>query len=105
MWIHDVAERLRIRRKAIARDANLDDSFDVGTYPSSSEEVVVHVNKGNNNLLSILIAGALGAGIPTVGFFALRENPPPPLKESPPPVIAPSTDTDTRNTLRPYYPN
>ena len=65
---HDVVERLKIRRKALATDAGLDESYDVGTYPPGVE--TVNITKGTNPiaaavLTSVLLgtggAGALGA--------------------------------------------
>jgi len=68
MWTHDVAERMKIRRKSLATDAGLDESYDVGTYPPGVE--TVNITKGTNPiaaavLTSVLLgtggAGALGA--------------------------------------------
>ena len=61
---HDVVERLKIRRKAIAADAGLDESYDVGTYPPGPE--TVNITKGMSPiaamLLSTLMLAAGGGG-------------------------------------------
>ena len=60
MWMHDVTSRLKIRRKALARDAGLEDSYDVGTYPPEPQTIV---RGGIGNVASaILTAGAMGLG-------------------------------------------
>ena len=75
MWMHDVAERLQIRRKGIARDAGLDDSYDVGTYPSEPPSVM-NVNGGGwlkgmvaGGLMSLAGAGAVGLGLHSMGLL------------------------------------
>jgi hypothetical protein len=75
MWMHDVAERLQIRRKGIARDAGLEDSYDVGTYPSEPSSVV-NVNNGGwlkgmvaGGLMSLAGAGAVGVGLHSMGLL------------------------------------
>jgi len=61
---HDVTERLKIRRKALATDAGLDESYDVGTYPPGVE--TVNITKGTNPIaaavLSSVLLGTGGAG-------------------------------------------
>ena len=59
MWLHDVASRLKIRRKALARDAGLEDSYDVGTYPQ--QQTIVRGGIGNV-ASALLTAGAMGLG-------------------------------------------
>jgi len=68
MWTFDVAERMRIRRKAIARDAGLDESYDVGpAYPSEGPQIVNVSNGGGLVKGAALAAGLLlgggGAGL------------------------------------------
>ena len=79
MWLHDVSNRLQIRRKALARDAGLDESYDVGTYPS---EVVTIEKRGMNPVVSLLLSGLLMAtggggaiGIASVMGMLDREKP------------------------------
>lgn len=62
---HDVVERLRIRRKALADDAGLDDSYDVGTYPPDLTTVVMP-----NNGLARVGLGALMGGLGSLGVAA-----------------------------------
>lgn len=69
---HDVVERLRIRRKALAADAGLDESYDVGTYPPEPSSVTVENGgwlKGlvAGGLMSMAGAGALGLGLSLAG--------------------------------------
>jgi len=69
---HDVVERLKIRRKALAVDAGLDESYDVGTYPPEPSEVTVEGGgwlKGlvAGGLMSMAGAGALGLGLSLAG--------------------------------------
>ena len=64
---HDVVERLRIRRKALAADSGLDESYDGGTYPPEMTTVVMDKSRGLLPLVSGLIAGGLG----TAGVAAL----------------------------------
>ena len=69
MWMHDVTSRLRIRRKALARDAGLEDSYDVGTYPPEQQTIV---QGGLGNVASALLtAGAMGLG--GVGMLAATQ--------------------------------
>jgi hypothetical protein len=67
LWLnvmtHDIVERLRIRRKSLAGDAGLDESYDVGTYPPGPETVTV--KKGLSPVASVLLSGlmmGLGGG-------------------------------------------
>ncbi len=87
MWLHDVANRLQIRRKALARDAGLDESYDVGTYPS---EVVTVENRGMNPIASLLMSGLLMAtgGGGAIGIASLMGV----LDRDPAPVAAPQTE-------------
>lgn len=62
---HDVVERLRIRRKALADDAGLEHSYDVGTYPPDSTTVVMP-----SNGLARLGMGALLGGLGSLGVAA-----------------------------------
>lgn len=62
---HDVVERLRIRRKALADDAGLDNSYDVGTYPPDLTTVVMP-----SNGLARLGLGALAGGLGSLGVAA-----------------------------------
>ena len=63
-WMHDVTERMKIRRKSLARDAGLDDSYDVGTYPSEESNInMVVKGAGTAGILgSSVISGGLVAG-------------------------------------------
>ena len=54
---HDVVERLKISRKALASDAGLDESYDVGTYPPGPE--TVSINKGMSPVAAMVLSTAM----------------------------------------------
>ena len=54
---HAVVERLKIRRKALASDAGLDESYDVGTYPPGPE--TVSINKGMSPVAAMVLSTAM----------------------------------------------
>ena len=62
----DVAERLKIRRKAIAKDVGLENDYDVGTYPPVIPESATNIiQKGigaAGMVLGMVTAGGLVAG-------------------------------------------
>ena len=59
-----------MRRKALARDTGIDDSYDVGTYPEMPDEIsVMNVNNGGGLLKGALMGAALFAG--GAGAFGL----------------------------------
>ncbi len=60
MWMHDVAARLQIRRKALARDAGLDDSYDVGTYPP--EQTLIQSGGPSFLKTALVTAAMIGLG-------------------------------------------
>jgi len=93
MWMHDVANRLQIRRKALARDAGLDESYDVGTYPGESTTVI----QGGPGMVktSLLTAGLMGlggAGVLAASNFlnAIPSSQSRPVDVQPPAVVAPA---------------
>lgn len=55
IWAHDVAERMRIRRKSIADQSGMPDDWDVGTYPP-------YVMHKSGWVQGALLAAALAAG-------------------------------------------
>ena len=60
IWSHDIAQRLRIRRKIMAKDAGLGE-LDVGTYPSNG--AVYMQDQGGfwkGIVVAALAAGGLG---------------------------------------------
>ena len=62
MWTMDVAERMKIRRKAIARDSGLDESYDVGpAYPQQGPSIV-NVSSGGGLIKGALLSSLLLAG-------------------------------------------
>lgn len=75
VWTHDVTERLRIRRKTLARDAGLDPSYDVGTYPPHSPPILIEQRQksGLGTLGSVLLGAGLlaGGGAGAVGLMSL----------------------------------
>ena len=63
IWAHDIAERMKIRRKVFAKDSGLGD-MDVGTFPSEGATHTL-IERGTNPVSSMLLAGvmaAVGAG-------------------------------------------
>ncbi len=93
MWMHDVANRLQIRRKALARDAGLDESYDVGTYPGEST-TVIQGGPGmvKTSLLTAALMGLGGAGV--LGASQLLDALPSsrvrPVDARPPAVVVPA---------------
>ena len=65
VWSHDVVERLKIRRKVMAKDCGLGD-IDVGTYPSHPASTVINQS---SSLLPILTGLGLLAGGVAGGAF------------------------------------
>jgi len=62
VWLHDVAERLRLRRKAIGKE--LGESLDVGTYPASvGDTTILHDH-------SLSLGKALGIAAMSAGLLA-----------------------------------
>lgn len=62
IWTHDIAERMKIRRKVFAKDAGLGD-VDVGTYPSHPASIVVAGGGGPGKWLGLAVAAATGMGL------------------------------------------
>ena len=60
VWSHDVVERLKIRRRTMAKDCGLGD-IDVGTYPSHPASTVI--NQSSSLLPIIAGLGILGGGL------------------------------------------
>lgn len=69
IWAHDMAERMKIRRKVIAKDSGLGD-MDVGTFPSEGATHTV-IDRGSNPLTGVLLAGLLSAGAGGLGTYAM----------------------------------
>ncbi len=65
MLTHDIAERMKIRRKGIASDAGLEPSYDVGTYPSEETTMIQGGGPGmvKTSLLTAALMGLGGAGV------------------------------------------
>ncbi len=86
LWAHDIAERMKIRRKVVAKDSGLGD-IDVGTFPS---EGATHtfIERGVSPLAAMMLAGtmaAVGAG----GFALLSDIREPQTPKVPTPVVRP----------------
>jgi len=86
IWAHDIAQRLKIRRKIMAKDAGLGE-LDVGTYPSNG---AVNLVDNGGFWKGIALAGLAAGGLGAVsGLFQLK--PETPLVVDPaPPVVAPA---------------
>jgi hypothetical protein len=84
IWLHDLSELLRMRRKVKAKDMNLED-WDVGTFPEHPSNVVV--NNGGGWLKGMLAGGALtmGMGGGALGLASFLGGASP----SPVPAVAP----------------
>jgi hypothetical protein len=97
MWTHDVAERMKIRRKGIAADAGLEPSYDVGTYPS---ETTTMVQGGPGMVKAALLTAALmglgGAGVLGASHLlgSLPSSRAMPADVQPPAAVVPATEFD-----------
>ena len=60
---HDVVERLKIRRKALAADAGIDESYDVGTYPPEQTTVVVGGGMSKALIAGMMLVTGVAGGI------------------------------------------
>ena len=67
IWAHDVAARLKMRRKSVANEMGLSDDWDVGTFPSST--VTINEPSGGGLLKGAALAAGLLAGGGTGGFL------------------------------------
>ena len=86
IWAHDIAQRLKIRRKTMAKDAGLGE-VDVGTYPSNG---AVNLIDGGGFWKGIALAGLAAGGLGAVsGLFQLKPEAPLVVDPSPP-VVAPA---------------
>lgn len=61
VWAHDLVERLKIRRKVMARDCGLGD-VEVGTYPSHPATII---NDNGGFWKGIALAGLAATGLGT----------------------------------------
>ena len=68
LWVHDVANRMKIRRQAEAKVMGLGDDYPVGTYPSHGGVII---NEGGGFWKGIALAGLTSAGI-GAGLFAVN---------------------------------
>jgi len=84
VWSHDIVERLKIRRRTMAKECGLGD-IDVGTYPSHPASTVINQS---SSLLPIMaglgiLGGGLAGGMGLAGAF----------DSDPVPVVAPVEKT------------
>jgi len=93
MWMHDVAARLQIRRKALARDAGLDDSYDVGTYPQEQQTLI---QPGGPGFIKTALVTAAMIGLGGVGAVSALSFLPstPPTGQPPGAIPAATTEFD-----------
>ena len=80
VWSHDVVERLKIRRRVMAKECGLGD-IDVGTYPSHPATII----NQSSSIVPILaglgiLGGGLAGGMGLAGAF----------DRDPVPVVAPA---------------
>jgi hypothetical protein len=80
VWSHDIVERMKIRRKVMAKDCGLGD-IDVGTYPSHPATII---NQSSSLLPIIAGLGILGGGV--AGGMGLAGA----FDRDPVPVVAPA---------------
>ena len=86
IWAHDIAQRLKIRRKTMAKDAGLGE-IDVGTYPSNG---AVNLVDNGGFWKGIALAGLAAGGLGAVsGLFQLKPETPF-VVDPAPPVVAPA---------------
>ena len=67
IWAHDLTNRLKMRRKSVAKEMGLSDDWDVGTFPSST--VTINEPPGGGVLKGAALAAGLLAGGGTGGFL------------------------------------
>ena len=67
VWAHDLSNRLKMRRKSVAKELGLGDDWDVGTFPSNS--VTINEQPGGGLLKGAALAAGLLAGGGTGGFL------------------------------------
>jgi len=80
IWSHDIVERMKIRRKVMAKDCGLGD-IDVGTYPSNPATII---NQSSSMLPLLAGLGILGGGV--AGGMGLAGA----FDRDPVPVVAPA---------------
>ena len=83
VWSHDIVERMKIRRKVMAKDCGLGD-IDVGTYPSNPATII---NQSSSMLPLLAGLGILGGGV--AGGMGLAGA----FDRDPVPVVAPVEKT------------
>ncbi len=90
IWAHDIAQRLKIRRKIMAKDAGLGE-LDVGTYPSNG---AVNVVDNGGFWKGVAMAGLAAGGLGAVsGLFQLK-----PETAVTPPVYSPAIESQVRQS-------
>ena len=67
VWAHDLSNRLKMRRKSVAKELGLGDDWDVGTFPSST--VTINEQQRGGILKGAALAAGLLAGGGTGGFL------------------------------------
>ena len=67
VWAHDLSNRLKMRRKSVAKELGLGDDWDVGTFPSSTGTLNEQPRGGV--LKGAALAAGLLAGGGTGGFL------------------------------------
>ena len=89
VWAHDLSNRLKMRRKSVAKELGLGDDWDVGTFPSNS--VTINEQPGGGLLKGAALAAGLLAGGGTGGFLisdVLNPADPQPVVEAIEEVVA-----------------
>jgi len=88
IWAHDIAQRLKIRRKTMAKDAGLGE-VDVGTYPSNG---AVNLIDGGGFWKGLALATLAGGGLGIAsGLFQMKPDTAPLVVDPSPAVVAPET--------------
>ena len=83
IWSHDIVERMKIRRRTMAKECGLGD-IDVGTYPSHPAPIINHPSSILPLLAGLgILGGGLAGGMGLAGAF----------DRGPVPVVAPVEKT------------
>ncbi len=93
IWLHDVTDRLRLRRRAIAKADQIDPD-DVEKYPMSIGDTTVHKGVSGLAVAAIALSSLLGGGGLVAGTLLigdlLNRSPEPPAAVIPAEPVEPA---------------